>query len=72
MSKRDFMWEVVSLEQYALDNYEVGGHWVYETFSDLDYAEVVFESTSLEDGKKIIKECWERLLEQERECSWGE
>jgi hypothetical protein len=30
--------ELETLEQYALDHYEDGGHWIYETFSASDYA----------------------------------
>ena len=29
------------LEQYALDNYKQGGHWVYETHGNEDYQEVL-------------------------------
>lgn len=72
MSKRNFMWEVEQLKKYALDNYEEGGHWIAETYSDLDYGESVFLSTSLQACKKEFKEYWEMMNQRERECSWGE
>jgi len=72
MSKRDLAGDVAALEQYALDNYGSGGHWVYETFSDLDYAEVLRECGSLEVAKRALKRDWELCLQRERECSWGE
>jgi len=68
MKKRDMLFEVVELKKYALANYEEGGHWVAETFSDLDYAEVVFENPSLQAAKQDLKKIWEGILEQERNC----
>ena len=70
MEKRNLSDEVAALKQYALDNYEVGGHWVFETYADLDYAEVVFEYPSLQAGKQALKEAWEGVEEQKREYSW--
>ena len=58
------------LKQYALDNYEEGGHWVFETYSDADYAKVLVEHQSVEAAKKAIKEDWELCVEQERNCAW--
>jgi hypothetical protein len=70
MEKRNLSDEVAVLKQYALDNYEAGGHWVFETYADLDYAEVVFEYPSLQACKEAIKEYWELCEEQKREYSW--
>ena len=70
MKKRSLQDEVAALKQYALDNYDAGGHWVAETYSDLDYAEVVFEYSSLEECKKELKDFWELMVESVKECSW--
>ena len=58
------------LKQYALDNYEAGGHWVFETFSDADYAEVLSICQSIEAAKKALKRDWELCEERKREYSW--
>jgi len=64
---------VAALEQYALSHYETGGHWVYETYSRSDYLEVLEDSGGdLAKAKDYIKEHWELLVMQERECSSGE
>lgn len=62
--------EVETLKQYALENYEVGGHWVFETYSNADYAEVLLKCQSVEEAKKAIKQDWEFSEEQRQECSW--
>ena len=64
---------VEELEQYALDNYEAGGHWVYETYSRAEYVDALECSAyDLDAAKKRIREHWELLVMQERDCSWGE
>jgi len=60
------------LEQYAMDNYEEGGHWVVETYSEDDYAEVLANCHSLEEAKETIKRDWELCVMREKECGWGE
>jgi hypothetical protein len=63
--------KVEHLKQYALDHYEEGGHWVYETYSDNDYVEVLNEhSDDLEKALKDIRYHWELLVQRERECAW--
>lgn len=62
--------ELETLKQYALDNYDLGGHWIFETFSNSDYAQVLAESQSLEAAKKAIREDWELTQEREQECRW--
>jgi len=63
--------ELQSLKQYALDNYEAGGHWVFETYSDAEYAEVLRGSQSIEAAKEAIKRDWELCEERKQECSWA-
>lgn len=62
--------QVEILKQYALDNYEIGGHWVFETYSNAEYAEVLAKCQSLEAAKKAIKEAWDLCVEQQQECGW--
>ena len=52
--------DMFALEQFALDNYDVGGHWVYETFRTKDYLETYREaSNDLEATKQKLRETWE-------------
>jgi len=62
--------EIQSLKQYALDNYEAGGHWVFETYSDAEYAKVLVVSQSIEAAKETIKRDWELCEERKQECGW--
>jgi len=73
MSLESFRPLVTSLEQYAADNYEAGGHWVYETYSYKDYVEVLEHNDfNVDEAKRELKEYWEFTNDMERECSWGE
>lgn len=65
------MGEIAILKKYAMDNYEDGGHWVVETYSNADYAEVLGRCSSLEEAKQALKENWELCVMQEKECGWG-
>jgi hypothetical protein len=56
--------KVALIKEWASDNYEKGGHWIVECFSDEDIAE---SFSSLADAKRYVK----RTLEQERNCAWG-
>ena len=60
-----------ALEQYALDHYEEGGHWVAECFDVADYMQVLEDARGdLEEAKRLIKKNWERTCARERECAW--
>lgn len=73
MSLESFRPLVTSLERYAADNYEAGGHWVYETHSYKDYIEILERNDfDLAKAKQEVKEYWEWTNERERECSSGE
>ena len=62
-----------TLEQYAMDHYSEGGHWVFETYSDDDYQKVLDEAKGdLEAAKAEIKARWLFLVEQETECGFGD
>ena len=51
--------EVQALQQYARDNYEEGGHWVYETYDTEDYEKLLLSVSCIEDAKKYLKDFWE-------------
>jgi hypothetical protein len=70
MEQRSMHDEVSALKTHALENYEAGGHWVYETYSDLDYADVVFVNPSLQAAKDALKKHWELVNEHCAECRW--
>jgi hypothetical protein len=66
------MEKVSALEQYALDNYEAGGHWVYECFSKDDYTEYLNEANGdLTIAKAELKKYWELAKSMEREFAWS-
>ena len=58
-----------TLKAYALANYEAGGHWIVETYSDADYQRTLDEAGG--DVKKAgaaIKSEWDFLTMRENEC----
>jgi hypothetical protein len=59
------------LYQYAVANYEAGGHWIAETYSEADYNELLAEcSGNLNKAKKELENRWKLICEQERNCAW--
>lgn len=63
--------DVEQLKQFVLDNYERGGHWVYETHDDEDYQrELRAVGGSLPGAKKGLKQYWEMMNEQETNAAW--
>jgi hypothetical protein len=58
-----------ALEQFALDNYEEGGHWVVETHVAEDYQEFLDEAAGdMAKAKKLVREYWEFQNMLQREC----
>ena len=58
-----------TLEAYAMSNYEDGGHWVVETYTDSDYQAIIDEAAGDADkAKAALKKAWLFLVMQEREC----
>jgi hypothetical protein len=58
-----------ALEQFALDNYEEGGHWVVETHEAADYQEFLDEAAGDEaKAKKLVREYWEFMNMRQAEC----
>lgn len=58
-----------ALEQYALDNYEAGGHWVYETHTAEVYQEYLDEAGgNIAKAKKLVRAHWKFMQEMESNC----
>lgn len=56
---------IKELGAYALEHYEDGGHWVYETYSYADYAMVLANANGdVEQAKKLLREDWEMSTER--------
>jgi len=48
------------LEDYAMRNYEAGGHWVVESFEKADYDEYLAQAKGrVNRAKRLLKEFWE-------------
>ena len=66
------MSKIQQLQQFAMDNYEAGGHWVVECWDAADYNDVLeLCGGDVELAKARIQEDWEVTNAQERECAWG-
>ncbi len=61
---------VQQLKQYAIDNYNVGGHWAYETYDKDDYIEILQRSNTFDQAKAALRAWCERVCEQESNCAW--
>lgn len=65
------MSKISQLQQFALDNYELGGHWVYECWDTADYEDVLAKcGGDLEAACGMIQRDWEFTNEREQECAW--
>jgi len=63
---------IMELEQYALEHYEQGGHWVCEGFDLIDYMDVLEHCRgNVPEAKAQVKKYWETIRERERESAWG-
>jgi hypothetical protein len=61
--------DIKALEVYALNNYDAGGHWVYETYGRGDYLSLLLAVDSLDDAKQYLKDYWELQQEQYEDIS---
>lgn len=58
-----------ALEQFALDNYEEGGHWVVETHVAQDYQEYLDEACgNVAKAKKLVRSYWELMNSRQADC----
>lgn len=64
------MTDIETLKQHACDNYEAGGHWISETYSDAEYAEVLAQCGSVNAAKARLKDLWELFNDRQKDCSW--
>jgi hypothetical protein len=55
---------IQDLETYALNNYDAGGHWVYETYGKTDYMALLASVGSVDNAKQYLKEYWEITQDQ--------
>ena len=56
--------DIKALETYALNNYDAGGHWVYETYGKGDYLSLLLGVSSLDEAKQYLKDYWEITQDQ--------
>ena len=61
---------IAELEQFALDHYEAGGHWVVETYSKEDYIEVLTKAKTVTKAKKELKKYWKFMNERQADCRY--
>ena len=54
---------VQQLKQYALDNYDLGGHWAYETYDKGDYIKILQWSNTFDQAKAALRAWCERVCE---------
>ena len=60
------------LEQYALSNYDAGGHWIVETYTEEDYEAVLAAAgNDLNAAQTLLRDRWQLICEQEQNCAWG-
>lgn len=59
------------LKRYALDNYDLGGHWVVECWDTVDYQQVLYRcKNDLEEAKLELRAYWKLVNEQKAETRW--
>lgn len=64
--------KIEALRQFALDNYDLGGHWVVETFDNGHYIEALLEGQNdLKAAKEVLREYWTLMNEQQAETRWA-
>lgn len=63
------MTDTKTLEAYAMQHYEAGGHWIVETYNDADYQAVLDEAGgNMAKAKAALKKAWLFLVEQQAEA----
>jgi hypothetical protein len=65
----DYTPDMKRLKQWALDNYESGGHWAYETMGAADYARFMRRANNDYAMALAALQDWVKMtLEQESDC----
>jgi hypothetical protein len=63
--------ERTEMEEHALNQYEAGGHWVYETFGSEDYKHYYNKARGkMALAKVMLDDYWKHMNEQQAECAW--
>jgi hypothetical protein len=55
-----------ALQEFALDHYEQGGHWVIDVFTKEDYDWYLNRATSMSEAREELQKYWTIIEEQER------
>lgn len=59
------------IKAWALENYEKGGHWLYETYSIRDWESLLEDcNNNLAKAKSIARELWSIYNERESACRY--
>lgn len=62
---------VKALQDFALEHYDAGGHWIYECWVDPDYLEVLYKCKGdLEEAKLAVRSAWELICSREKDAAW--
>lgn len=62
---------IEQLKQFALDNYEIGGHWIVECWDSADYNNVLDQCDGdVEAARRVMQRDWEFTNERARECAF--
>ena len=65
------MTKTEELIAYATENYEAGGHWIVECWSQADYEDLLNNlGGDVAEAKESLQAQWELINEQQQECSW--
>lgn len=60
---------IKTLEAYAMQHYEAGGHWIVETYGDADYQAVLDEAgDDIVAAKAMLEKAWLFLNMREAEA----
>jgi hypothetical protein len=59
---------ICELTEYSHDNYDKGGHWIFECYITSDYQDVLTECGSLDKAKEKLKAIWELREELSTNC----
>jgi hypothetical protein len=67
-----------ALKQFALENYDKGGHWIFETWDHADYVEMFerhrternTEAQAYKKAMTAMRQEWRRINDYQSECGW--
>ena len=62
--------KIQNLQEFALTNYENGGHWIVECWGVEDYEELLDEEgNSLVRARREMKRCWKMWNERQKDAT---